>query len=629
MPSTFLGLNTGGSGLTYFQSALNTTAHNVANQKTKGYSRQQVLSRAADAIRLNSSVGMQGTGVSVQGVTQIRDAYYDAKYRDSMSHYAEYNTKNTYLLEIENYLNEMQSESGYTSLFTNISDSIQEVAKDPYNPTTRTEFLQALNNMTDFINETADNLQSTQASANDEIALYVDKINSLGKQVYSLTEQIINIEVRGGNANDLRDQRALVVDQLSEIVNVNVVEESINFGTGKDAVESGASKYTVSINGHVLVDDMGYNKLTCIPRNEKVNQNDVDGLYDVYWAGLNDTIGNKFDLNNGNLSGKLKGLFEVRDGNNAELISGSVLGVGNINTTTGKGNSVMISADAVDINKLNIADKGCITINSKLYYYDGWSANADADGNVSGFTFSNLTTLDETGKEIPAEIDPMENAGKKVSIGDSISFKGVPYYMAELNEFVRTFSRYMNDIHSDSAGVDSDGNQGLDLFSTTSPTGTDYEFTTGAGLINNGTDTYYRLTALNWGVNSAIEKDINKLVVAIKQDVDEGNNEKTDILDRLIAGLSDSKMFKEGTGSQFIESMTTSLSVDTNKTGLFAKNQDDIVNVIDQQRMSISSVDSNEESSNLITLQKGYNLACQVISVLDEVYDKLINGTAV
>ena len=187
----------------------------------------------------------------------------------------------------------------------------------------------------------------------------------------------------------------------------------------------------------------------------------------------------------------------------------------------------------------------------------------------------------------------------------------------------------MNDIHSDSAGVDSDGNQGLDLFSTAGPTGTDYEFTTGAGLINNGTDTYYRLTALNWGVNSAIEKDINKLVVAIKQDVDEGNNEKTDILDRLIAGLSDSKMFKEGTGSQFIESMTTSLSVDTNKTGLFAKNQDDIVNVIDQQRMSISSVDSNEESSNLITLQKGYNLACQVISVLDEVYDKLINGTAV
>ena len=46
MPSTFLGLNTAGTGLNYFQSALNTTAHNVANQKTEGYSRQQEIGRA-------------------------------------------------------------------------------------------------------------------------------------------------------------------------------------------------------------------------------------------------------------------------------------------------------------------------------------------------------------------------------------------------------------------------------------------------------------------------------------------------------------------------------------------------------------------------------------------------------
>ena len=64
MPSTFLGLNTGLSGLTYFQTALNTTAHNISNADTKGYSRQNVQASASDALRLNKTYGMMGTGIT-------------------------------------------------------------------------------------------------------------------------------------------------------------------------------------------------------------------------------------------------------------------------------------------------------------------------------------------------------------------------------------------------------------------------------------------------------------------------------------------------------------------------------------------------------------------------------------
>ena len=85
MPSTFLGLNTGVSGLNYYQSSLNTTAHNISNASTKGYSRQQVTSQASQAIRLRTAYGMQGTGVTMTGIVQLRNSYYDTKYRASAS----------------------------------------------------------------------------------------------------------------------------------------------------------------------------------------------------------------------------------------------------------------------------------------------------------------------------------------------------------------------------------------------------------------------------------------------------------------------------------------------------------------------------------------------------------------
>ena len=114
MPSTFLGLNTTRSGLNYYQASLNTTAHNISNAETKGYSRQEVIGKASSALRLNNSAGMQGTGVSVTDIKQIRNSYYDVKYWNSNALGGEYSTKYDYTYEIETYFNEMNSKTGYT-----------------------------------------------------------------------------------------------------------------------------------------------------------------------------------------------------------------------------------------------------------------------------------------------------------------------------------------------------------------------------------------------------------------------------------------------------------------------------------------------------------------------------------
>ena len=141
--------------------------------------------------------------------------------------------------------------------------------------------------------------------------------------------------------------------------------------------------------------------------------------------------------------------------------------------------------------------------------------------------------------------------------------------------------------------------------------------------------TYYRLPALNWGVNTDILRDQNKLVVSYASDIAQHNKEAKGVLDQVIAGMSDRNMFSQGTPTQFMQAITTSQAVDVSKYEAFSKNLDEVSTVIDKQRQSVSSVDTNEEAANLVIYQNGYNLASKVISILNQVYDKLINQTGV
>ena len=627
MPSTFLGLNTGLSGINHYQAALNTTAHNMSNADTEGYSRQQVLSRAAQAVRVRSSFGMMGTGVQTTKITQLRNVYYDTKYRGANSTYNEYNGIKEQLSQLEAYLNEMKSETGYTKLLAELDAAMQDLASSPSDATYRTQYIQAVNNFTDLINEVATSYQNTQKDINNELAIHVDTINSIASKIYTLNQEITNIETRYGNANDLRDQRELLVDQLSELVDVTIVETPIMYGTGKDAVDSGATRYEVRIGNTLLVDEMQCRQLMVVAREEKVNQNDIDGLYDVYWKGLNNSVGDKFDLNGGNMSGRMKGLLEVRDGNNANPFSGTIMTM-QTGTTDGSVAKVKVG-NGVDVDKLNLPMEGTITLNCKEYYYDGWEATYDAEGKLSEFTFKNLTVTSETGKRVPATLDPALDIGKEASMGASIDCKGIPYYMTQLNEFVRTLSKYMNDIYT--TGVDANGDAGLDFFTARDHNNNDYVLTgtASSSVLLSSDSSYYRLTALNWSVNRSIMADQSKLVVSYKEDIEQGNLDAKGVLEKVIAGMSNQSMYAQGTIAQFLQSVSTSLAVDLSKYDAFAANMDEVTTIIDNQRLSVSSVDSNEEGANLVMYQQGYNLACKVISVMNEVYDKLINGTGV
>ena len=499
MPATFLGLNTARSGLDFYQASLNTTAHNISNAEVEGYSRQQVIGKASRAVRLHQSAGMQGTGVTITDVIRIRNPYYDVKYWNGNSLHGEYAAKYDYSYEMETYFNEMNSSTGYTALLTNLQNSMKDLSDDPSSATTRVQYVNDFKSYTELFNELANDLQITQRSLNDEIVVRVEEINTIAKQLFSLNDQITNLELRGGNANDLRDERLVLIDQLSAIVNVTTQEVPI---IAQDGHDSGATRFIVKINNQLLVDDLQCRQLMAVPRDEKLNATDIDGLYELNWRNSDGTPGDKFDLNSPSLTGKLAGLVAVRDGNNNYGFVGKTVAAGTDDTGT---YMTMETDKPFYLNDLNIPAEGKITVYGVDYYYDDFEAQYDnTTGEITSYTFRNLRVLDTDGAtRIPANPASI-GTGLTARIGESVDFEGVPYYMSKLNEFVRNFSRHMNDLCA--SGVDFEGNQGLDMLNTVDTDGRSLDL---SGTVGNTSFTskgasYYRLTALNWDVHEEV-----------------------------------------------------------------------------------------------------------------------------
>ena len=134
-------------------------------------------------------------------------------------------------------------------------------------------------------------LKNLQADLNYQFQSAVGEVNSYAEQIAKMNEAIYKAELEGGIANDLRDQRNVLVDKLSELVNVEYYEDEKN-------------RFFVLVGGQQLVAHFRTDKLELVPRESKLNEDDDEQIMDVQWA-----TGNKLNVS----SGKLKGLREVRD----------------------------------------------------------------------------------------------------------------------------------------------------------------------------------------------------------------------------------------------------------------------------------------------------------------------------
>lgn len=602
MSSTFFGLDIALSGLYASNAKLNTTAHNISNAQTKGYTRQTVTTQASKALSTYTKYGMVGTGVDVTGIEQTRNAYYDLKYWKTNTTNGEYETKSYYIKSVENYFNEIKK-NGFTTTFDKFFDALSSLSNETSSLEKREQVTQVAQTFADYFNYMNANLNKVQTDLNFEIKNNVDKINSLAEEISNINLKINTLEFGGVVANDLRDQRSLLIDELSNICSISVEEKILN----KDDLNAGHTSYVVKIDGQILVDTYNYNKLECVPRDELDNQNDADGLYDVRWT--TDSYGGQtFNMYSESLGGVMQGLVQMRDGNNLENLKGHV------SVKEGDTKIIMTNTSINDINKLNIPETGYITIGGREYKYTGFtvdiSKNADGSSKFM-YTFDLEKSVEKTVTS--------DNA----SIGTSVDYKGVPYYLSQLNEFLRTFSNEFNSICNDAK--DLNGDDGEDFFLAKDKVSGETSQLTEKDAYTSFTSsdsTYYKMTVGNIVVNSNMSANPSKFPAA--SDVSNGI-ENNDMIRKMVELKSDNTMFKQGKPAAFLQTLISEIGVDSAAASKFAENQSDILESIEKQRLSESGVDTDEETMDLITFHRMYQLNAKVVSVMNEVLNNLIN----
>ena len=612
MPSTFFGLTIASSGLSAYQIALNTTANNISNVQTDGYSKQQTNRVASDALRVYQKYGAVGTGVTTTSITQLRNQYYDTKYWYNQSSVGLYETKLNYMQQIENYYIDDDSAKGFSTILNTMFNALDTLKNQSGDTNARQQFIGSAQNFATFFNATYQGLSEIQNNANEEIKSTVANINSSAEKIANLNKQINVIEVQGGYANELRDQRALLIDELSEIVPTEVSEVPVK-NSNYPEMETGANYYTVKIGGQILVDTYDYDTLTCVARENRVNQSDNDGLYDLQWK----RTGNNFAAGASSMSGTLKALFDIRDGNNGENFTGVA------NVLNSKQVQV-VSPSITAVEAMTMPESGVLTINGNTYNYTDFEFELDADGNVTSYTFNLENALSV---EQRLKVD-----GMKASIGSSVNQMGIPYYMSQMNQFLRSFASKFNDIMLDGEDLNGDKTNYYSFFTGTDLNGDDYFFNSSTAFngstVSCTSSSYYKLTAANICASSLCVKEPDKLATQSYR-TEESGVDDYNLIEELAKLKSDTVLFRGGSADGFLKCMISDVSIDAQKAKIFEQNFTNIQSQLETQRMSVSGVDEDEEALDLIKFQNAYNLSSKMISVMAEVYDKLIEETGV
>jgi flagellar hook-associated protein 1 FlgK len=293
MTSAFFGLDLALRALQAQQMGIDVTSHNVANANTDGFSRQNVSivttePWAMPGMNRPATAGQLGTGAVAANVQRARDMFLDSQYRSEVGSLYNATARQDALEQVEVVLDEPQG-VGLNSLLAGFYKSWSDLASDPSDLPVRTTVAQQAISLTDAFNRTSGQLATIRTGLDGEVTSDVNEINTITSQILQINNVVAQVEVNGQSANDFRDRRDVLVDRLSQLVNITVNENS----NGSMNVMMGAQ---VLVNGTT-----GKTDLFAVPNVGN------SGLVDItYGSG-----GPAATLGTGEISGKLT----VRDTN--------------------------------------------------------------------------------------------------------------------------------------------------------------------------------------------------------------------------------------------------------------------------------------------------------------------------
>lgn len=275
--SLFGSLYIGVSGLQTSNNALNTTAHNMSNLDTEGYTRQQVAQGTRTYVTISKSNATNwkqlGLGVNYSQTRQVRDYFLDLNYRREWGRSGYYDVTTGALEEIEYILGESNEGHEFSNSLSNLWTSIEELSKDPTSSVNQNLFVTRSYEFLTRASAVYTSLCEYQDNLNKIVLADVNKINSYAQEIESLNERIVGIEAGAEHANDLRDRRNYLLDQLANMGSISYKEDTMgyvsvkfeNFDLVKGGIVNEVAVYTDPETGFytpywVALADIDYNQ---------------------------------------------------------------------------------------------------------------------------------------------------------------------------------------------------------------------------------------------------------------------------------------------------------------------------------------------------------------------------------
>lgn len=570
MQSTFSGLNTMVNGIYTNRLGLNTVGHNISNSNTEGYSRQTAHAAATPSSEVYTLAGASqvGNGSTVTSVIRARDIYADRQFWKENSTNSYYVGKANNYAKIESIFNDSKN-TGVQNAMEKFYEAWEDCSTTASSDTSRQNVINAGQNFAQSLQIAANHVKEQITSLYDDISLSVDDMNRLLGQMVELNKNISGIEATGAHANDLRDQRDLIVDQLTEMTNITVYEASNGMYT---LVSNG----TTLVNGITKVDlEMSQPK-----NNNEYSLTDFDIM--IKQTGTIYTPG----------GGELKAQFEAIAEDKAYIDEVARMATFLLTTF----NDQHKAGYGLDGNKdkpfgnTNPADDATTGLN-----FYGESDCIYEWTEADGFT---VTKKDATGT-------PIAGSTVKLSGMQILDLLTVNGELTAVDGHKKLATR--------SGERDADGNL---LYQTKDPI---------TGAIGETTDVN--------DPNIVKDSKGNPVPVDVNGSGDGSNavwmatllnceNDKTspEVME------DDRAIGKGSLFSYYNTNMTTMGSSAANMNGK-VEFQSNVMLQVENLRSTTNGVNWDEELSNMIMFQQGYSACSRCLNAMDECLDKLINGT--
>jgi flagellar hook-associated protein 1 FlgK len=568
------GLYVGVSGLNVSQASLNVTSHNLANVDTVGYVRQQAVLTDFKYIKQGDSYispMMKGLGADFAVVKQVRDTFLDQSFRQEIGREAFYKAQYNAVEEIEGLFGEMEGEA-FQNTMKDLWVSLQELAKEPDSVVARASLIQTSVTFVERAENISKQLNDYQVNLNSQISGQVERINQIGEEIKRLNLKIRQYESTGvEKANDLRDQRNNLLDELGKMVRITYKENTVGI-------------VNVSVEGVPFVtEDMAF-KMGTVKVDESTEMLKpvwtAFGNVDVF--NLDRTASSKDNTD----IGSLKGLLTARGSKQANYTdipkkadyeSEALYNVAVLNYNNSVNSSVIMSTQA----QFDQLIHGIVTTLNDILC-------PNKEVTLSDGTVVKILDVDNA----PVGMDGNKTKGEALFVRKSVPRYGDEEEVTYLKED-GTYDSVLTRIYQDEDPAD---NYTL--------------FTLGEIEVNPAIMQNYSLLPLssNTGSGDYDIKTAQKLITEWQSS---------------FSTLSPNSL-TEYNFSDYYTSFMSEIANRGEQLDTISTNQAAMAESINSQRTEVTGVSSDEELSNLIKYQHAYNASARYVNVVSEMLEDII-----